>query len=52
MDEERLRRQDHLRPEPIRVAWDAHVSDRVDLPNPLWEVLMFREWLQEEPYHR
>jgi len=52
LDAESLRRQGYLRPEPIRAAWDAHLSGRVDLAHQLWDVLMFQAWLEGELSHR
>ena len=40
-----LRRQGYLRPEPVRVAWDEHVSGRRDNHYRLWNILMFQAWL-------
>lgn len=44
--EDSLVRTDLLDPAPIRAAWSAHLSGRRDLKYPLWNVLMFQQWLQ------
>lgn len=45
IDEKKLREQGYLDPAPIRRAWLAHQSGRVDLQDRLWTVLMFQAWL-------
>jgi asparagine synthase (glutamine-hydrolysing) len=41
----RLDAQGVLDPEPVRRAWDAHQSGRLDLGYALWDVLMLEGWL-------
>jgi asparagine synthase (glutamine-hydrolysing) len=41
---DRLRREGFLQPEPIRNAWDDHISGRADNEHRLWTVLMFQSW--------
>jgi asparagine synthase (glutamine-hydrolysing) len=41
----RLRAQGVLDAEPIRRAWEAHVSGRRDLGYELWDVLVLQAWL-------
>jgi len=48
LDEHRLRREGYFRPEPIRRAWEAHLSGRVDEQYRLWGVLMFQSWLEAQ----
>ena len=48
LDETRLRREGFLNAEPIRAAWTAHLSGRIDLHNKLWNVLMFQAWLEQQ----
>ncbi|MGC8385216.1 asparagine synthase-related protein [Pseudomonas aeruginosa] len=45
--EERLRREGYLRPEPIRRAWQEHLSGK-NWQGPLWNVLMFQAWLEHQ----
>lgn len=45
LDEGRLRCEGYFRPEPIRRAWESHVSGRSDEQARLWVVLMFQSWL-------
>lgn len=49
LDAERLRRHGYLRPEPIRAAWEQHLSGRYDRTPALWAVLMFESWLETLP---
>jgi len=46
LSEERLRREGHFDPAPIRRAWQAHVEGRAQLRDVLWPVLMFQAWQQ------
>jgi asparagine synthase (glutamine-hydrolysing) len=45
LGEGRLRCQGLLRPEPIRRAWDLHLSGRRDLAHELWAVLALQAWI-------
>ena len=42
----RLHEQGYIRPEPVRLAWDAHLSGRSNRQAQLWTVLMFQAWLE------
>jgi asparagine synthase (glutamine-hydrolysing) len=46
LDERRLRSEGYFRPEPIRRAWELHLSGRSDEQARLWVVLMFQSWLE------
>jgi asparagine synthase (glutamine-hydrolysing) len=46
LDPRRLRNEGFLRPEPVRIAWDEHLSRRRNRQYQLWDVLMFECWLQ------
>jgi asparagine synthase (glutamine-hydrolysing) len=43
----RLAREGYLHAEPVRAAWDEHLSGRRNRHHQLWNVLMFQAWLQE-----
>lgn len=47
LDERRLVEEGYLNPEPIRNAWQQHLSGRYDWTARLWAVLMFQAWLEE-----
>jgi asparagine synthase (glutamine-hydrolysing) len=44
--ESRLRSQGYFEPAPIRERWTDFLSGRRDVPYPLWNVLMFQQWLE------
>lgn len=44
LDEQRLRREGLLRPEPIRRRWAEHLSGRRNWQYQLWAVLMLQAW--------
>lgn len=44
LEEQRLRREGYLRPEPIREKWREHLSGRRNWQHWLWNVLMFQAW--------
>jgi len=46
--EDRLRREGFFHPEPIRAAWQRHVTGQISLGNRLWSVLMFQAWLESQ----
>lgn len=48
LSETRMRQAGHLRPEVIRRRWDEHLSGRRNWQYPLWCVLMFQQWLDNE----
>jgi len=45
LDENRLRSEGYLNPEPIRKRWKEHLQKQKDWQYPLWYVLMFQDWL-------
>jgi asparagine synthase (glutamine-hydrolysing) len=45
LSESSLRTQGYLEPAPIRERWAQFLSGRRDVPYPLWNVLMFQQWL-------
>jgi asparagine synthase (glutamine-hydrolysing) len=45
LDENRLRDEGYLNPEPIRKRWTEHLQQQKDWHYPLWYVLMFQDWL-------
>ncbi len=47
LDENHLRQQGYLCPEPIRQKWSEHVSGARNWQYLLWDVLMFEAWLAE-----
>ncbi len=46
LDEERLRREGFLRPEPVRRLWKEHRNGDINAPDAMWAVLMFQAWLE------
>jgi len=44
LNEERLRREGYLRPDPIREVWAEHLTGRRNWEYQLWHVLMFQAW--------
>lgn len=50
LDEKKLRDQGILDWVPIHAKWNEHLAGRADWQFPLWNILMFQAWLeQEEP---
>ncbi|MDQ3999862.1 MAG: asparagine synthase (glutamine-hydrolyzing) [Actinomycetota bacterium] len=47
LDERRLRREGFFHPRPIREKWAEHLSGKRNWQYPLWDVLMFQAWLEE-----
>jgi asparagine synthase (glutamine-hydrolysing) len=47
LDERKIREQGFLNPEPIRCAWNQHLSGRQDWYPQLWAILMFQSWLED-----
>ena len=51
--EDALARTGLLDPAPVREAWTDHLGGHRDLKYPLWNVLMFQQWLQTHDHsHR
>lgn len=46
--EDRLQREGYFHPELIRKRWQQHVSGRYNWRDPLWLVLMFQAWLDQQ----
>jgi asparagine synthase (glutamine-hydrolysing) len=46
LDENRLREEGFLNPEPIQKMWQEHLSGKRRWHPQLWNVLMFQAWLQ------
>lgn len=44
----RMHREGFLRPEPIRRLWQQHQAGTADGQHPLWAVLMFQAWLEQQ----
>lgn len=47
LSEGALERSGLIAAEPVRAAWQTHLSGRRNLQNALWAVLMFQLWLRE-----
>jgi asparagine synthase (glutamine-hydrolysing) len=52
LDEQRLREEGYFRPEPVRRAWQAHLSGKIDERYRLWDILMFQAWLEAQRSNR
>lgn len=48
LGEQRLRREGHFNPAPIRQKWVEHLSGQRNWQSPLWSVLMFQTWLEAQ----
>lgn len=48
LDEARLRREGFFHPAPIRKKWEEHLGGRRNWQYPLWDVLMFQAWLENQ----
>lgn len=46
LNEDRLRREGFLNPDPIRKKWAEHLSGQRNWQYHLWDVLMFQSWLE------
>ncbi len=47
LDEDRLKKEGFLNPEPIRQKWKEHLSKKRNWQYHLWNVLMFQAWLEK-----
>jgi len=50
LDENRLRQEGNLRPEPIRKLWEAHLTGKQRWHYYLWDILMFQAWLEQKKF--
>jgi asparagine synthase (glutamine-hydrolysing) len=48
LDEKRLRDEGFFNPAPIRQKWLEHLSGRRNWQYPLWDILMFQAWMENE----
>lgn len=48
LDESRLKREGFFHPAPIRQAWEDHLSGNRNVQYPIWVILMFGSWLENE----
>lgn len=48
LDENRMRQQGFLNPEPIRQKWLEHLSGKKNWEFYLWDVLIFQAWLENQ----
>jgi asparagine synthase (glutamine-hydrolysing) len=46
LNEDRLRQEGFLEPQPVRRVWREHLEGDVNAPECLWDVLMFQAWLE------
>ena len=51
LDEKRLREEGFLNPQPIRQRWEEHRSGARNWHYPLWTVLMFQAWREDNRGH-
>lgn len=49
LDETRLRQEGYFEPAPVLRKWHEHLSGRRNWQYPLWDVLMFQQWLHSTP---
>lgn len=49
LSEDALMESGLLKPEPIRAAWQSHLSGRQNYQNPIWTVLMYQLWGRTAP---
>lgn len=48
LDETRLQREGFFNPRQVRQTWQEHLSRKRDWATPLWHVLMFQAWLEQQ----
>lgn len=48
LDESRLRNENFFNPEPVRRKWEEHLSGQRNWQSPLWDILMFQAWLEQQ----
>jgi asparagine synthase (glutamine-hydrolysing) len=48
LGETRLRQEGYFHPEPIRKAWEEHLTGRRDHTQKIWTILMFQAWLENQ----
>jgi asparagine synthase (glutamine-hydrolysing) len=48
LDPARLAREGMLQPEPISRMWKQHLAGERNMERPLWNVLMFQAWLEQQ----
>jgi asparagine synthase (glutamine-hydrolysing) len=48
LDEGRLQQEGFFHPAPIRKKWAEHLSGRRNWQQPLWDILMFQSWLENQ----
>jgi asparagine synthase (glutamine-hydrolysing) len=48
LGEARLRQEGYFHPEPIRKAWEEHLTGRRDHTPKIWTILMFQAWQESQ----
>lgn len=48
INEERLKKEGFLQPEPVRKLWKEHLSGQRNWQYQLWHILMFQLWLENQ----
>ncbi|MCT7961876.1 asparagine synthase (glutamine-hydrolyzing) [Laspinema sp. D1] len=46
LDENKLRQEGFLNPQPIRQKWKEHLEGKRDWSGYIWDILMFQSWLE------
>ena len=44
----RILQDGYFNPDPIQKKWNEHLSGKRDWQQPLWNILMFQAWLDEQ----